>query len=92
MGERASEYRMKGWPYVWDTKYMVDPDEQYDVVDIHYAYHGSNHAIQKSEKDITLVMPVGTGADAHKVTAAVIAKINLLNVITIYDPSNLEEE
>lgn len=93
MGERASEYRLKGWPYVWHTKYMVDPAKQYDVIDIHYAYIGSNHAIQKSEKDLTLVIPVGAvGSEDHSITAAVIAKINALNVITIYDPSNLEEE
>ena len=93
MGERASESRLKGWPYVWETEYMVDPTKEYDFLDIHYAYIGSNHAIQKSEKDITIVCPVGSVvATAHQVMANVIAKINALNVVTIYDPSDLEEE
>ena len=29
----------------------------YDMINIHYAYVGSNHAIQKSEKDITIIVP-----------------------------------
>jgi len=92
MGERASEYREKGWPYNWETEYMVDPSKEYDYVDIHYAYVGSNHAIQASEKDITIVCPVGTGATAHTVMANVLAKINSLDVITILDPSDIEAE
>lgn len=83
MGERASEYRLKGWPYVWFTKYMVNPALQYDVIDIHYAYVGSNHAIQKSEKDITLVMPAGAAGTDHTVANAVITAINAVGVVTL---------
>ena len=93
MGERASEYRLKGWPYVWFTDYLVDPTKAYDILDIHYAYVGANHAIQKSEKTLTIVCPVGdSAATAHSVMANVIAKINAQDVITIYDPSDLEAE
>ena len=63
MGERADLYRGMGWPDNRTTKYIVNPDNAYgyDMINIHYAYVGSNHAVQKSEKDITILVPrVGT--------------------------------
>lgn len=57
MGERGDIYRMVGFPYVIRTKYLVDPDIKYNVINIHYAYVGSNESVQKSEKDITIVVP-----------------------------------
>lgn len=63
MGERADLYRGIGWPDNRVTKYIVNPDNAYgyDMINIHYAYVGSNHAVQKSEKDITILAPrVGT--------------------------------
>lgn len=55
MGERGDIYRGMGYPNVITTKYLVDPSKEYHVLDIHYAYVGSNEAVQKSEKDITIV-------------------------------------
>ena len=59
MGERADLYRNVGWPDSIPTKYIVNPDNAYgyDMINIHYAYVGSNHAVQKSEKDITILVP-----------------------------------
>lgn len=55
MGERADQYRMSGWPNYIPTKYVADPDKEYDVISIHYAYVGSNEAVQKSEKEVTFL-------------------------------------
>lgn len=55
MGERADQYRGIGWPNSIPTKYLVDPTKEYHVLDLHYAYVGSNECVQKSEKDITIV-------------------------------------
>jgi hypothetical protein len=57
MGERGDQYKNCGWPNVIPTKYMVDATDTagYDVINIHYAYTGSNESVQKSEKDIFLV-------------------------------------
>lgn len=55
MGERADQYRNIGWPNSIPTKYLVDPTKEYHVLDLHYAYVGSNESVQKSEKDITIV-------------------------------------
>lgn len=55
MGERGDQYRNIGWPNSISTKYLVDPSKEYHVLNIHYAYVGSNECVQKSEKDITVV-------------------------------------
>lgn len=58
MGERGDIYRMKGWPNYIETKYLVDPDKEYDVVDIHHYYQGEGTNDDKSEKVTTLVIEV----------------------------------
>ena len=55
MGERGDIYRNIGWPNSIPTKYLVDETKEYDVIDIHYAYVGSNESVQKSEKTLTIV-------------------------------------
>ena len=55
MGERGDIYRNVGWPNSVKTDYMVDDAKTYHVLDIHYAYVGSNESVQKSEKTITIV-------------------------------------
>lgn len=59
MGERADLYRGMGWPDYRPTEYIVDPTNAYgyDMINIHYAYVGSNHAVQMSEKDLTILVP-----------------------------------
>ena len=69
MGERGDQYRMKTWPDYVPTEYMVDPSHEYDVVSIHFAYTGSNHAVQKSEKDITLLVDTTSGVKSDLITA-----------------------
>ena len=56
LGERGDVYRNVGWPNSIPTDYQVDPSKEYDVIDIHYAYQGTCEDIQKSEKDITIVI------------------------------------
>ena len=68
MGERGDQYRNVGWPYVIETTYLVDPETEYSVLDIHYAYVGSNENVQKSERDITLV---GSKADIKAIILAI---------------------
>lgn len=56
MGERGDQYRDNvsrriGIP----TKLMVDPEKEYDVLDLHYFFSDTGVNVQKSEKDITFV-------------------------------------
>ena len=85
MGERGDIYRMVGFPYVIRTKYLVDPDIKYNVIDIHYAYVGPNESVQKSEKDITIVVPK-IGADnkaSNDLANSIISAINTATGLTI---------
>lgn len=63
MGERGDMYRGIGWPNTIPTKYLVDENKTYDVIDIHYAYVGSNESVQKSEKTLTIVGETADLAD-----------------------------
>lgn len=85
MGERGDVYRMVGFPYVIRTKYFVDPDIKYNVIDIHYAYVGPNESVQKSEKDITIVVPkIGANNQASNALANnIISAINTATGLTI---------
>lgn len=64
MGERADVYRNVGFPYVRPTTYLVDPSQEYDTIDIHYAYQGPSEDIEKSQKDILIVSSDSGVADA----------------------------
>lgn len=55
-GERGDIYRNVGFPNVINTTYLVDSAKKYNTLDLHYFYAGANEAVQKSEKDITLVL------------------------------------
>lgn len=78
MGERGDLYRGIGYPNNIPTTYLVDPNAEYNVIDIHYAYVGSNESVQKSEKTITIAVPkVGT------TTNDIIKAINAATGLTI---------
>lgn len=85
MGERGDIYRGVGFPHNIPTTYLVDPSVKYNVIDIHYAYVGSNESVQKSEKTITLVVPkVGaTNSVSNKLANDIITAINTATGLTI---------
>lgn len=85
MGERGDMYRGVGYPNNIPTTYLVDPTVKYNVIDIHYAYVGSNESVQKSEKTITLVVPkVGaTNSVSNKLANDIIKKINTATGLSI---------
>ena len=85
MGERGDVYRMVGFPNVIRTKYLVNPDTKYNVIDIHYAYVGPNELVQKSEKDITIVVPkVGSSnSESNALANSIITAINTATGLSI---------
>lgn len=85
MGERGDVYRGVGFPNVIRTNYLVDPNTEYNVINIHYAYVGPNEDVQKSEKDLTLVVPkVGDdNATGNKLTNDIISAINTATGLSI---------
>lgn len=85
MGERGDMYRGVGFPNNIPTTYLVDPTVKYNVIDIHYAYVGSNESVQKSEKTITLVVPkVGANNQvSNKLANDIIKAINTATGLSI---------
>lgn len=73
MGERGDQYRNMGWPNVIPTKYLVDPSKEYDVINIHYFYQGDGISVQKSEKDIQIVVPRPGEKDYSNINALITA-------------------
>ena len=73
MGERGDQYRNMGWPNVIPTKYLVDPSKKYDVLNIHYFYTGDGISVQKSEKDIQIVVPRPRETDYTNINALITA-------------------
>lgn len=57
MGERGDQYRNVGWPNVIPTQYLVDPNTQYHVLEIHYAFTDTGVNSYRTEKEITIVAP-----------------------------------
>lgn len=55
MGERGDQYRYMGYPNYIPTKYLVDPEKEYHVLDIHYAYTDEGTHSYRSEKDLSVV-------------------------------------
>lgn len=90
-GEKGDQYRLINWPDYVPTEYLVDPTQEYDVIDIHYSYVGANESVQKSEKDIKLIVPAGKADDISKAINALITasgiQINTLTAAASTTPS-----
>ena len=80
MGERGDQYRTIGWPHNLETKYIVDPEKEYNVLDIHYYFTDTGVNVQKSEKDITIL------ADTSVSLTTLVAALKKLG-ITVEDPN-----
>ena len=59
-GERGDIYRELAYPNNFDNVGVANPSTAYDVIDIHYYWQGANHAVQKSEKDVTIAVASST--------------------------------
>lgn len=81
-GEKGDQYRMVNWPDYIPVKYLVDPALEYDTVAIHFAYTGANHAVQKSEQDITFIVPRAvTDTTASQIGAKAASLLNAIKAI-----------
>ena len=85
MGERGDQYRNVGWPHVIPTKYLVNPTNKYNIIDIHYAWQGAGENVQKSEKTISIAVPkIGaTNSVSNVLTNNVIKAINTATGLSI---------
>lgn len=77
------------WPSVTELDGHINPANSYDIIDIHWSWEGNNHAVQRSEKDLTLAFSDATSNAAIK---AFLGDWNTLNIganfsDTDFDPS-----
>lgn len=68
MGERGDRYRGINWPNDIPTTYLVDPDKEYNTLEIHYSFIDTGVNSYKSEKEITVV-----SADAAVINSIITA-------------------
>ena len=85
MGERGDQYRNVGWPHVIPTKYLVNPTNKYNIIDIHYAWQGAGENVQKSEKTLSIAVPkIGATNSVSNVLAnSIITAINTATGLSI---------
>ena len=76
MGERGDQYRMQGWPNYIPTTYLADATTQYHVLELHHAFTDSGVNSYRSEKDITIAVPIGTGTAGKTTMNNIISAIN----------------
>lgn len=55
-GVRGDIYRKVNFPYHFETAYVANPEEEYDVLEIHYAFADQGTSTFHSEKDLTLAL------------------------------------
>ncbi len=83
MGERGDQYRQIGWPNNIDTKYLVDPTKQYNVLEVHFAFTDEGVNSYRSEKDITIV------SESADVINALVKAINTATGLSIKGTDNV---
>ena len=83
MGERGDQYRQIGWPNNIDTKYLVDPTKEYNVLEVHYAFTDEGVSSYRSEKDITVV------SESADVINALVKAINTATGLSIKGTDNV---
>ena len=67
---RGDYNREAAWPNNWPEVKQINPANSYDIIDIHWSWEGNNHAVQRSEKDLTLAFDSTSHAEANKFLAA----------------------
>ena len=74
-GERGDQYRNVGWPHVIPTQYMADATQQYDVIEMHYAFTDTGVNSYRTEKEICIAFPkastYNSSAEINKFISAV---------------------
>ena len=67
---RGDYNREAAWPNNWPSVEQINPTKTYDIIDIHWSWVGNNHAIQRSEKDLTLAFDSTSHTTANAFLAA----------------------
>lgn len=82
LGERGDQYRKVGFPNDIETKGMIDPSKEYDVIEIHYAFTDTGVNSYRTEKDITIAVP-SEGGETFVEINKIIAAFNTATDLTV---------
>ena len=83
MGERGDVYRNVGFPRVIPTEYLADPTAQYHIIELAYFDTMDGVDVQKQNKHISIVVPVGANPNELTVANAIISDINTASGLSI---------
>lgn len=83
LGERGDQYRNVGWPNVVITEGLADATKQYNVFEIHYAFTDTGVNSYRSEKDITIAVPLGAAGHLYDNINALIDEFEYHSGLTI---------
>lgn len=87
-GERGDQYRYKCWPNVIETELLAEADKQYNVLEIHYAFTDTGVNSYRSEKDITIAVPMGGSGSKNTVINDLIGAINTATGLSVATLAN----
>lgn len=82
LGERGDQYRKVGFPNDIETKGMIDPSKEYDVIEIHYVFTDTGVNSYRTEKDITIAVP-SEGGETFVEINKIIAAFNTATGLTV---------
>lgn len=68
-------YRGTGFPYNWNTKYLLDSSKMYDTIDIGFYFQGAGTYVAHSDKQLVILCEK-TSAEDHTVANAIIDMFN----------------
>ena len=71
LGERGDKYRNVGYPYTFDTTYLVDSSKLYDTIDITYSSADSGAVgVENDLRVVTILCANGTSSAIAKLIAS----------------------
>lgn len=87
LGERGDKYRNVGFPYTFDTTYLVDTSKVYDTIDITYTSKEPGAVgAENDQRVLTILAAAGTaGSVAHTIANAIIGDLETATGLTIAD-------
>ena len=87
LGERGDKYRNVGYPYTFDTTYLVDPTKHYDIIDIAYSSLNSGAVgVENDMRTLTILCENSTSSAIAKLIASDVSTATSATVV-IPNPS-----
>ena len=87
LGERGDKYRNVGYPYTFDTTYLVDPTKHYDIIDISYSSLNSGAVgVENDMRTLTILCENSTSSAIAKLIASDVSTATSATVV-IPNPS-----